>query len=437
MVIRNSQVAIGDNAQVNVNTRPPSKARVKAKTKAKSKPKAKGKGKGKRTLGELGDAGHCGWTPSSFVQMYDKMEEKFMWKLPSGAFVETVIYEALKDADHESLAHSFVLDIKNSEVIGLFEPPDWESILEKVPAWPVIDTSVAELMKEFMDVRTSEGLREKLAATSYLPPGEKYNREKHYDRYWIHMIITMLLPLFENPDNPLLIKNDECWYDIRIWGLIIDTLLDEISGLFTRRRELPILAGAHRKNRHREDTSKRQKIGARFDGLVQDGAGQYEYAAIEGSKAFVSERNTKWLHDYRKVAKALHDMLYSLQSQVGNDVDALGRLHLAGVVNAGLHCQVLRMSYASGYVCLLSCDTLCQVPKTPSQLPLLFQLLGSVLRMKMILTESKALIDGYLNTHSFEQLVQPAQLARGRLVIPMSCDTEGEGEAEAGEEEGA
>jgi hypothetical protein len=50
---------------------------------------------------------------------------------------------------------------------------------------------------------------------------------------------------------------------------------------------------------------------------------------------------------------------------------------------AGLHCQVLRMSYASGYVCLLSCDTLCQVPQTPSELPLLFQLLGSVLRMKV------------------------------------------------------
>lgn len=101
------------------------------------------------------------------------------------------------------------------------------------------------------------------------------------------------------------------------------------------RRELPILAGAVRKNRHRENTSKRQKIGARFDGLIQDGGGRYEYAAIEGSKAFVSERNTKWLNDYHKVAKALHDMLYSLQSVVGNDAAVLEKLHLAGIVNAG------------------------------------------------------------------------------------------------------
>lgn len=41
------------------------------------------------------------------------------------------------------------------------------------------------------------------------------------------------------------------------------------------------------------------------------------------------------------------------------------------------------MSYAQGYLCLLSCDTLCQVPQTASELPLLFQLLSSVLRMKV------------------------------------------------------
>lgn len=56
---------------------------------------------------------------------------------------------------------------------------------------------------------------------------------------------------------------------------------------------------------------------------------------MEGSRAFVSERNTKWLNDYAKVAKALHDMMYSLQAEVGGDVEALGRLRLAGVVSAG------------------------------------------------------------------------------------------------------
>ncbi|KAI5846631.1 hypothetical protein DFP73DRAFT_395187 [Morchella snyderi] len=427
MVINNSQVAIGDGAQVNINREP---AKAKAKSKTRSKVKSKSKRKCKRAPSEVSDSdgeAHPGWSPSSFVQMYSKMEEQFMWKLPSGSFVETVLYQKLKSADRECLAHSFVLDVKNKNVEKLFKPSDWSAILEKVPAWPAVDGEAAEFMKEFKGVGTAAELREMLAAAAYLPAGKTYDREKHYDRYWIHMVITMLLPLFENPDQPLLGKNDECWYDVRLWGIIIDTLLDEIRGLSTRRRELPILAGARRKNRRRDDTAKRQKIGARFDGLVQDGGGKYEYAAMEGSRAFVSETGTKWLHDYGKVAKALHDMMYSLQSEVGNEVAALEKLHLAGVVSAGLHCQVLRMSYAKGYVCLLSCDTLCQVPQTASELPLLFQLLGSVLRMKTMLTESKALIDNYPSTRSFEQLLEPAKLTTSRLVIPMSCDTEGEG----------
>lgn len=95
------------------------------------------------------------FSPSSFVQMYHKMEEGFMWKLPSGSFVETVLYDNLSSSDHECLGHSFVVDIKNKKVQELFDPGDWNAILNKVPAWPAIDSAQVEFMMELMDVSQS------------------------------------------------------------------------------------------------------------------------------------------------------------------------------------------------------------------------------------------------------------------------------------------
>lgn len=50
-----------------------------------------------------------------------------------------------------------------------------------------------------------------------------------------------------------------------------------------------------------------------------------------------------------------------------------------------------------------------------------------LLLVKTIVTESKALIDNYPSTRSFEQLFEPAKLTMLRLVILVSCDSEGEG----------
>lgn len=83
------------------------------------------------------------------------------------------------------------------------------------------------------------------------------------------------------------------------------------------------------------DTANRQKIGSRFDGLGQDECSQFEYLAMEATKNFVSETGSKWLHDYQKVAKALHDMLYRLQWLVNQEDTTLEELQLVGLVSAG------------------------------------------------------------------------------------------------------
>lgn len=145
-------------------------------------------------------------------------------------------------------------------------------------------------------------------------------------------------------------------------------------------------------------TTRRKRLGARFDGLAQDNNGQLEYLAMETSRTFDGETSSKWLCDTRKVAKSLHGMLYRLQGHVKQDGVILREMHMAGLVsagngsisfmslpdryNTGLHCQVLRMTYAKGHVCILSRDQLLHVPTTmePRRLcPLLL----SIWRMKV------------------------------------------------------
>lgn len=52
-------------------------------------------------------------------------------------------------------------------------------------------------------------------------------------------------------------------------------------------------------------------------------------------------------------------------------------------LETGLHCQVVRVSYGGGHICLLSHDELRCVPTKVPDLPLLLQLLLSIWRMKV------------------------------------------------------
>lgn len=175
--------------------------------------------------------------------------------------------------------------------------------------------------------------------------------------YEFRLTFDYRLPLFEDPDQVLLKAHHEAWYDINIWSVIVDRCLQDLKGMiilryvlesyptfsaltpkFLRSGEPTSMASTLRKNRDRVDKAKRQKIGSRFDGLGQDDSGQFEYVAMEAARTFESETCSKWLHDYQKVGKSLHDMLYRLQWLVNQDETVLEKLQLVGLVSAGMSC---------------------------------------------------------------------------------------------------
>lgn len=81
------------------------------------------------------------------------METDFMWKLPSGAFAEQVLYNRFENASKESLVHSFVIDVHDHTVQDSFLPGDWQAILDTIPAWPDNDELLARSMTRFWKVR--------------------------------------------------------------------------------------------------------------------------------------------------------------------------------------------------------------------------------------------------------------------------------------------
>ncbi|KAG0129986.1 hypothetical protein HOY82DRAFT_610152 [Tuber indicum] len=294
------------------------------------------------------------------AERFKVMKETLMWKLPSGALVEKVLYDAFRNTSGELLAHSYIIDIGDPRIERLFHPLDWAAVCAKEPKWPEYDESLVTLIVKFTGLESPKHLRRILNENPYPPVGEPYVHDKHYDGCWVHLVFNMLHPLYQRPDRILWRRHDESWYDLNVWSAVLDRCLQGLEGMDLR--EKTSFASAARKNQGGVDTTKRQKMGPCYDGVLRDYYNHRVYAVVETSKTFGGEVDTKWLYDSRKVAKGLHDILFLLQADV--DTSQLKELQVAGLVSAGLTFQVLRMSYAEGHVCILSRDEQRTIPAT-------------------------------------------------------------------------
>ncbi|PWW78974.1 hypothetical protein C7212DRAFT_341584 [Tuber magnatum] len=351
------------------------------------------------------------------------MDTNSMWVLPSGDLAEQVLYEGHRTTPYECLPHSFIIDLADPTVQKLYKPKDWVAICERVPKLPKKDESLGEVMRKFENLESPEQLRRILIESSYVPKVELYNHDMHYDASWVHLVFNFLLPLYDDPYPVLLEDHPEAWFDINIWSVVVDRCLQGLRGINMLRKETTSLAGSLRRNRDRTYPTQRQKMGPRYDGLAMDRSNRIEYAVMETSKAFHLEGATKWLHDYLKVAKCLHDILFLLHCEVNHEASLLEELQVAGLVSAGLDCQVLRMSYGGGYVCILSREKRRTIPATLSKSGQLLKLLFSIWRFKTIV-DSCGRDDTEQDSHA--RLMSSPSLSYPKILRAFDTETEGE-----------
>lgn len=132
---------------------------------------------------------------------------------------------------------------------------------------------------------------------------------------------------------------------------------------------------------------------------------------MEHARRFAGEKDEKWVADTHKVVKVLHDMLYQLQLHTGGDSQTnLKQLQVVGMVAAGKRyersrspgdvplwrfltdcrvgwsCQLLRMVYAKGYMCLLCGDDVRKIPNSTDKISDLLELLGVLWRFRVSLS---------------------------------------------------
>jgi len=125
----------------------------------------------------------------------------------------------------------------------------------------------------------------------------------------------------------------------------------------------------------------RYGIGHYYDGIFT--VDSREVGVAEHSRGHPDRNQRKWTSDRLKTAKALHDMLSESSSGMA----------VFGLVSAARCCQMMRMSYAKGYICVLNSDERREVPLQVSAFnsQRFALLLGMVWNMRAMLSRNPGL----------------------------------------------
>lgn len=121
------------------------------------------------------------------------------WRLSTGRDVESILYENCRLMDPPtfaaSLAPSFTVDLQDPIVHGWFTKTERNEIRQSVPLMPVCAPSILTMFKSlrrFERCKTPAEVREVLATTSPLDPGETYTPERDFLCMWSDLVIRNL-----------------------------------------------------------------------------------------------------------------------------------------------------------------------------------------------------------------------------------------------------
>ncbi|KAF0377349.1 hypothetical protein F8M41_012635 [Gigaspora margarita] len=147
---------------------------------------------------------------AEYSERYHKIRPENKWKLPSGKFVEDVLYKYTQNLEYESYLHSFIIDTSDKIVMNLFSDLDKNHInTYNIPPEPQVDDNLLDFLLRY--------------------------RQKDYDYHYIHEVFSHLLPRYEFRPNDLINPHLEGWFKTNIWSIIVDScLLDVINSEFIR-----------------------------------------------------------------------------------------------------------------------------------------------------------------------------------------------------------
>ncbi|KAF0390474.1 c2h2-type zinc finger transcription factor [Gigaspora margarita] len=220
---------------------------------------------------------------TEFDRTYRNLDPQKIWKLKSGTIVEKVIYEHARNLTYESCLHSFIISDVDKEAMSLFSQEDWNEIFSfEVKKLPNIDSSVIKLMKDYSGTNLSK-FRE-IIFQPFLPTGTSYSNKEHFDLNYINHAYRTMHMFWEADDNFALDSSKlEGWYQLNIWGPLIDSAFRNSSFNLIRVDGMSN-ASSDRKNQANCGTT-RKKIGRKGDGIFRLKGSRLEFGAIESEES--------------------------------------------------------------------------------------------------------------------------------------------------------
>lgn len=150
----------------------------------------------------------------SLMATYQRQTHR--WHLASGRDVETVLFENCRrmsfPASSSSLALSFTIDLDDPNMRSWFEPEELDEVSRSLPEPPSTPgiLSMVQSLHRFRSCKSPADVRNVLATTSFLEPGQTFDAERDFLRMWADLVIRNLYP----PPPPLLLHFSWCITDL-------------------------------------------------------------------------------------------------------------------------------------------------------------------------------------------------------------------------------
>lgn len=117
-----------------------------------------------------------------FSECYKAMNNNRKWEIPSGVFLEDVLYERFKNEQVELAVHSWIVDTCDPRVESCFSSDDWKAICDQVLPLPEADPLLVQSMRRFMSVSGVSGVFSSFTGKSLILPNVVANPGRTSER---------------------------------------------------------------------------------------------------------------------------------------------------------------------------------------------------------------------------------------------------------------
>ncbi|CAG8681919.1 13622_t:CDS:2, partial [Funneliformis mosseae] len=296
---------------------------------------------------------------TSFSEKYNQMKDELKWKLQcTGRVVEDVLYESISNFTSEHLIHSFTIDVEDPIIKGMFFPAELEEMdSTNVKEDPELSTEFYKHLAKYYDKTSTGEIREIIKEADF--------GSSSFEIETLTYSVYSLIRQYERIPSAFSLEHQEAWYNVNVWGPIIDRTYDDIANVDVIRGESSSIASSERKNQNRT-LDIRKEMGRRGDAIIRKCSSgvKLEFGGSEAGKHYEGQNSTKWLRESGiKLPKMMRDMFVSLCNNTNWDMEKMNKMETIGYIHGGSVLMIMTLDLPAGYITRITKSELYYIPE--------------------------------------------------------------------------